>query len=221
MRLRFVFLFILFSFVLRGQEPSKRVEKIGAHHCLSYVRPKWYWRPFNWMVQCQRISIAEQIKQGVVYFDFRIRFKKGKVISGHGIIDYDVDVLRELDRLNSYATDENPFYIRLMYESGPFHKNPSVEAMKTFVEKVKSDYPHLIFTQSHIKAPYTYIDSTIDVPLHDCYQHYRDYNAHTLWANLKSYKLPYPKYYAKRKNKICRSQTDENTICVYDFVDIR
>jgi hypothetical protein len=230
-------MFILFSFILRGQESSEceaadsisidlipeqtGAERIGAHHCLSYARPKWYWLPFNWMVRCQQISIQEQIKYGVVYFDFRIRFKKGKVISGHGIIDYNVNVLHEFERLNSHSSDENPFYIRLMYESGPFHKNPSVEEMKTFVEKVKNDYPRLIFTQSHIKAPYTYIDSTTDVPTHDCYQHYRDYGARSLWAKLKSYKLPYPKRYAKRNNKNCRSQTDENKICIYDFVEIR
>lgn|GEM_PF-3698118 len=237
MKYCFTGLFILFSFVLWGQEESEYeaadstakdsiseqilVERIGAHHCLSYVHPKWYWLPFNWMVRCQTLSIAEQIAYGVVYFDFRIRFKKGKVISGHGIIDYDVDVLRELERLNSYSSKKNPFYIRLMYESGPFHKNPSVEEMKAFVDKVKNDYPNLIFTQSHIKAPYTYIDSTFDVPTHDCYQHYRDYGARSLRDKVKSYKLPYPKYYAKRNNRKCRSQTEEDKICIYDFVEIR
>ena len=237
MRYPFAILFILFSFILQAQEPSEyeaadsistdltpkrtAVERIGAHNCLSYVRPKWYWLPFNWMVRCQQLSIPEQIKLGVVYFDFRIRFKKGKVISGHGFIDFDVDVLRELEWLNSHSIEENPFYIRLMYESKPFHKNPPVEEIKAFWEKVKIDYPRLIFTQFHIKEPYTYIGSTLDLPIHDCYQHYRDYGARSLWAKLKGYKLPYPKHYAKRNNKNCRSQTDENTICIYDFVEIR
>jgi len=209
----------LFSLVLYAQEPVA-TNKIGSHHSLSYSKPEWYWVPFNWMVKCQSLNLKEQIEFGVTYFDIRVRFKKKKVISGHGVMNYDIDVLQALKQLDDHSTDENPLYVRIMYESKPLCKNPSIEEMKAFMAQLKQDYPCLIFTQCHIRNPYTLVETVNDVPLKDCYQFYKDYGAKTLWKKLKGLKLPNPKHYARKNNKNYRNEANNAAVCIFDFVEI-
>jgi hypothetical protein len=173
------------------------------------------------MVKCQRIDLLEQIEYGVTYFDIRVRFKKEKVISGHGIINYDVDVLQELEMLNTHSREEKPLYVRIMYESKPFCKNPTVEEMLVFMDKLKQNYPSLIFTQCHIRNPYTLVETITDVPKKDCYQFYKDYGAQTFRHKLIGLKLPYPEYYAKRNNKKYFDELDNGVFSILDFVDIK
>jgi hypothetical protein len=230
MKFRLLLLLALFPFISCAQEsfagcepdsvPGRIVSaKTGSHHSLSYSKPAWYWIPFNWMTKCQSLDLMEQIKAGVTYFDIRVRFKKDKIISGHGMMDYNVDVLQALKTLNDCSSAEIPFYVRIMYESKPFCKNPSIEEMKAFMAQLKQDYPCLIFTPCHIRNPYTLVETNTPVPKKDCYMFYKDYGAKTLWKKLKGLKLPRPKYYARRNNKKYSDQQDNEIIYIYDFVE--
>jgi hypothetical protein len=196
-------------------------KKLGSHNSLSYLKPRWYWLPFNWMIRCQQLNLIEQIEHGVTYFDIRIRFKKNRVISAHGIIDYDVDVLKILQMLDSLSTEEKPLYLWIVYESKPLCKNPEIEELQAFMSKVKNDYPSLIFTQCYIKEPYTLVETITDVPRKVCYQYFRDYGATTFWSKLTGLKIPYPKYYAKRNNKKYFAELNDEVFSVLDFVDIQ
>jgi hypothetical protein len=219
MKIKVLVLFLLsFPFVLYAQETSY---KIGTHHSLSYSNPKWYWAPLNWIAKCQELDLNEQLCHGVTYFDIRVRFKKGKVISGHGMINYDVDVLHELEMLNLNSSEENPLYVRIMYESKPLCKNPTLEEMKVFMDQLRKDYPALFFTECHIKEPYTLVERDVIISKKDYYQFLKDYDAKTFWKKIKGLKFPCPKYYAIRNNPKYWNELDSNKINIFDFVDIK
>ena len=190
---------------------------VGSHNSFSYLPPKqWYLRPFAWIARCQNLNIQEQWNQGVRYFDIRIRFKVDKVISGHGLIDYDVNVLDWLEYLNKRAESENQeCVVRLMLETkGEAYDN----RFKRYVRGLKSFYPNLIFVGGLRKEPFEVIAEVDSVPEEHCYQLFQDYGAKTWWQKLKGIKFPYPRYWAKRKNNEYRQKSKDGVYTILDFV---
>lgn len=225
--LAFLFLFLFgcaSSAQLSSEAPVERVDltayRIGSHHSLSYASPRWYWRPFNAMIRCQELTIEEQIAAGVTYFDIRIRFKGDRVISGHGLVDYPIDVLAALDTLNEHSPLDDPFLIRIMYESKPCVANPSVDELRSFMAKLKADYPQLVFVECYIRSPFTEVEQDVALPRKILHQYFKDYNAQTFMARLRGLKPPLPKYYAKRNNEQFVQELDSTQVNIFDFVDI-
>lgn len=231
----FIIAFLFSAGVVLADEPEKLEEpvslpdttavlqpKIGSHQSLSYVRPKWYWMPFRWMIKCQNLDLEGQLECGVVYFDIRVRFKKDKVISGHGIIDLDIDVVEALKFLDSRSTEENPLFIHLMYETKPFSKTPELEQLQQFFDQVKEACPRLRFTQFHIKGSYALVESVEYVPKRDCYPYFTDFTAKTIGQKLRGLRFPYPKYFASKRNAslLEEIEIEEDRFYVFDFVDI-
>ncbi|MCD7974192.1 MAG: hypothetical protein LUG18_16270 [Candidatus Azobacteroides sp.] len=227
---------ILFSSLLYSQEPFTNHSPeentslkdtvfpfiMGTHHSLSFKKPNWYWFPLTWSAKCQDRDISGQLACGVRYFDIRVRFKKGNVISGHGLIDYHIDVLEQLSLLDSISTEEDPIYIRIMYESKPFRKNPSVEEMKTFMDELRETYNNLLFTECHIRNPYTLIGTYEEIPKKNQYPFYKNYGAKNIFQKIKGLKFPYPRHFAKKNNKNFPADTltTEEQILIFDFINI-
>lgn len=192
---------------------------LGSHNSLSYLKPRQWWlRPFAWVGRCQSLTIPEQWNHGVRYFDIRIRFKVDKVISGHGLIDYDVNMWDWLEYLNKRAESEKvKCVVRLMLET----KGRNDDArFKCYVKVWKSFYPNLIFVGGLRKEPFEVIAEVDSVPEKHCYQLFQDYSAKTLWQKLKGIKFPYPRYWAKRKNNEYRQNAKDGVYTILDFVEI-
>ncbi|MDR0835246.1 MAG: hypothetical protein LBN11_01525 [Tannerella sp.] len=225
MKAQLLFLSVLFSLSLSAQirPDSVAVQPdsilTGTHHSLSYVRPAWYWRPVSWMAQYQDLTLREQIEYGVSYFDIRLRFKKNKVISGHGFIDYNIDVLDVLQTLDSITS--RPIYVRILYESRPLSKNPPMEQLAAFIDSLEAAYPRLIFLYSYLKSPYTRIKSGAAVPVQILHPYYKNYGAKSGWQKLKGLRLPLPKRAARRNNREYWMAVDSAKINVFDFVEIK
>lgn len=66
--------------------------KLGTHNSLSYHLPQWWMIPFMWMARCQRLNIEEQYVLGVRYFDIRPKLVGGRVVAGHGLATYKLDM---------------------------------------------------------------------------------------------------------------------------------
>jgi hypothetical protein len=226
MKLSFLLFFTLFPLSLCAQEDSIPAHpadwsryKTGTHHSLSYASPQWYWRPFAWMAKCQKLTLAEQVEQGVCYFDIRVRFQKDKVISGHGFLNYDIDVLAELAMLDSVAVS-TPIFVHIMYENKLTGKNPTLEELTAFMENLKVQYPHLTFLDSHIKKKYTLVLRGANAPINNVHQFFSDYQAQTFWDKLKGLRFPFPAFYARRNNKKYWNELDSTKINVFDFIEV-
>ena len=90
--------------------------KLGTHNSLSYCKPQWYFRLFNFIGKCQDLNIYEQYEAGVRYYDIRVKFKKDKIVSGHGLLTYNINVEDVLDFLNDQATCN----VRIVLETNLF-----------------------------------------------------------------------------------------------------
>lgn len=192
---------------------------IGSHNSLSYNRPRQWWlHPFAWVGRCQSLTIPEQWNLGVRYFDIRVRFKGIKIISGHGLIDYDVNVIEWLGYLNRRANSEKEkCVVRIMLET----KGKKDDArFKCYVKVWKVFYSNLIFVGGLRKEPFEVIAGVDSVQEEHCYQLFQDYSAKTWWQKLKGLKFPYPRYWAKRKKNEYRQSAKDGVYTILDFVEI-
>lgn len=76
----------------------------------------YLFQPFS---KCQRYSITTQfLEYDICDYDLRVRFdKEGKPVVCHGLVEYDVDIMVELDHLASLAEmRQKKVSIRIMLE---------------------------------------------------------------------------------------------------------
>lgn len=77
---------------------------IGSHNTMSYLRPQWWMRPFNFMTRCQSEHITSQYADGAQMFDLRIVFDHNVPYFACGRAIYkDESVDTVLDRLNDWS----------------------------------------------------------------------------------------------------------------------
>ena len=78
---------------------------IGSHNTMSYLKPvHWYHRILSRWSKCQTLTIYQQYKLGVKYFDIRIRKINGCYHFVHNKVDYgkvDNKVIDFLSRINA------------------------------------------------------------------------------------------------------------------------
>ncbi len=191
---------------------------LGSHNSLSYMKPRQWWlRPFAWVGKCQGLTIPEQWNQGVRYFDIRIRFKGEQIISGHGLIDYNVNVIEWLGYLNRRAEMENQqCVVRLMLETKGTKDDVR---FKNYLKFWKVLYPNICFVGGLRKDPFEAIAEVDSVPEKHAYKLFQDYGAKTWWEKLKGLKFPCPRYWAKRDNAGYRGAASENEYTILDFVE--
>ena len=91
---------------------------IGSHNSWSYLPPKHWWMwPFHFMAKCQRVDIREQYeKYGVRCFDLRVRFKDGKAVFAHGIVEYDISDEQMVEHLR-WLDDMGSCCVRILHEA--------------------------------------------------------------------------------------------------------
>lgn len=94
---------------------------LGSHNSMTYLKPsKWYQRLARFCYRNQSISLCEQIKAGVCYFDIRVRKNKDdKWVFAHGLVEfkfdkYLYDIYEYMYLLNVYS--ENNFIVKLTLE---------------------------------------------------------------------------------------------------------
>ena len=77
---------------------------LGSHNSLTYLPcRKWWMYLINWAAKCQSKTLSEQFHNGAKYFDFRVRFKDGKPVIAHGLIEYKGNIDHMVANLNYFA----------------------------------------------------------------------------------------------------------------------
>lgn len=91
---------------------------LGTHNSLTYLKPQWWVRPFNFISKCQSLNLLEQYKRGVRLMDFRFRWneKKEQFEVAHGLAVYK-EGMEEVERFLFELQDEFLFLkVRIVFE---------------------------------------------------------------------------------------------------------
>lgn len=97
---------------------------------------------FKWFGQTQKLSIIEQAKAGVKYFDIRVRKTERGWICAHGLWETKKTFTTILKEISQNIIHEKA-YIAVTYE-GTLPKNLSEDAFLKFIKKTLKKYPNLI-----------------------------------------------------------------------------
>ena len=187
--------------------------KLATHNSLSYVRPQWWARPFNFISKCQSLTVWQQYDLGVRYFDIRIWWSGNRLISKHGLAKYDVDVLSVLDFLNS---KNDKVRVRLVLEDTfAFGKNYDSRFV-AFVNEVVKKYENVTFLCGVKKSTWAKLVDLLDEPLEDFYEFFGDDGS----------EIYNPKWNAKHNNRLywrlasLLSSTGSDSWLMFDFIEI-
>ena len=198
---------------------------LGAHNANTYLEPrKWWMRLINFTSKCQKLTITEQFKHGVRYFDFRIRYDKklGMFINCHGLVEYYESLWITVYNLTYLAEKiaPEPIYIRFVYDDTFNNNINDYNFTDLFIKQI---FPIFRLDENVIwqlikKSSWEYIDSDNrpQPAIVDCFKNYRGYK----W-------IPWPRWWAKKNNKRLKKFMDEyqegtpdkDTVFLFDFVE--
>ena len=190
---------------------------IGAHNAWSYLRPKkWWMRLISFSARCQRCNIKEQYeKHNVRCFDLRIRFREGKPVICHGIVEYDYsyeELLEDLKWLHS----KGDVIVRLLLELRSVKKkdwSKQKQLFNTFYNTIlKIFFPNIEFIKGRSLPDWDkVIKSTKEG------NEVEDYAS---VSNPKYIDDWIPILYASINNKKALKKNIDKEILLIDFVDI-
>lgn len=184
------------------------MKKLGTHNSLSYLKPQWWLIPFNWIGKCQNLTLSEQYKKGVRYFDIRVKYINDEAKSGHGLLTYDIRIEEVLNFINNLEEKCN---VRIFLENS---KSDPTKYFNRFERDIKiwiDKFKNIKFLEGGCRYSYRRLieeDPKDKIEFRDCY-----------WK--KGYTLlPYPKGYAKDNNKINHIDDNDKIFSIYDFIEI-
>ena len=198
------------------------IKYLGTHNSGTSSKLVWWQRPFGWLIhltsRCQTLSIEEQLKNNVKFFNLQVTYYKGQWVFSHGITIYTEKLLDAIETMEKYATPECPVYYQLFLD-----KNFLIGQNVCEFEKLVG---HLLATSNNVKMRYAYVEGTNKYSYRNTKdsinysEHYWTMN----WAkeNAKSLLdyIPLPKRHAKKFNK---KYIDENKsdYLMLDFIEIK
>ena len=196
---------------------------LGSHNSLTYLPcRKWWMYLINWAAKCQSKTLNEQFHNGAKYFDFRIRFKDGKPVIAHGLIEYKGNIDYMVANLNYFAEYfKETIYLRfvLEYNKIPEDFASQIASLVNLVRYYRGKYPNITYTYVMSKwneqKVATYYSKDIDTPT----------LIHKYSSVLKEKRFLWiPYWYAKLHNKKNRKafkhvlEDEDSKVLMLDFV---
>lgn len=184
---------------------------IGTHDSYTYLEamnPIMEWFSFLWRTQDK--SILEQKKQGVIYFDIRVRHDKAgncwRVC--HGLVDFPLSFPSIENILSTFST----YKVRLILERGSLYD----ESLFRYGISRVEDYPCLSFAA--IKKDWKVLVDRD--PVMKDYSYVPFLSNLSFWENVKRMKwLDTIKHYAKKyRPKITDEMIKENKLYFMDYI---
>lgn len=196
---------------------------LGAHNANTYLKPrKWWMRLINFTSKCQKLTINDQFKHGVRYFDLRIRYDKklGMFINCHGLVEYYESLSITVYNLTYLAAKiaPEPIYIRFVYDDTFNNNIDDSDLTDLFINQI---YPILRNNKNIIwklikKSSWKYIvyNNRPQLAIVDCFKNYRGYK----W-------IPFPQMYIYKHKEhyqeiIDNTKVENDTIFLCDRVDL-
>lgn len=196
---------------------------LGSHNSLTYLPcRKWWMYLINWAAKCQSKTLNEQFHNGAKYFDFRIRFKDGKPVIAHGLIEYKGNIDYMVANLNYFAEYfKETIYLRfvLEYNKIPEDFASQIASLVNLVRYYRGKYPNITYTYVMSKwneqKVATYYSKDTDTPT----------LIHKYSSVLKEKRFLWiPYWYAKLHNKKNRKafkhvlEDEDSKVLMLDFV---
>lgn len=123
---------------------------LGSHNSLTYLPcRKWWMYLINWAAKCQSKTLNTQFHDGAKYFDFRVRFKDGKPVIAHGLIEYKGNIDYMVANLNYLAEYfRETIYLRfvLEYNKIPEDFASQMASLVDLVRYYRGKYPNITYT---------------------------------------------------------------------------
>lgn len=194
---------------------------LGSHNSLTYLPcRKWWMYLINWAAKCQSKTLSTQFHDGAKYFDFRVRFKDGKPVIAHGLIEYKGNIDHKVANLNYLAEYfRETIYLRfvLEYNKIPEDFASQIASLVDLVRYYRGKYPNIT---------YTYIMSKWNErPIASYYKEDTPNLIHKYSSVLKEKRFLWiPYWYAKLHNKKTRKtfkhvlEDEDSKVLMLDFV---
>lgn len=198
------------------------IKYLGTHNSGTSSKLVWWQRPFGWAIhltsRCQTLSIEEQLKNNVRFFNLQVTYYKGQWVFSHGMAIYTDKLLDAIKLMEKYATPDCPVYYQLFLDKN-FLLGQNVDEFEKLVG-------HLLATSNNVKMRYAYIEGTKKYAYINskdtvnCSEHYWTMG----WAktNAKSWidYIPLPKRHAKKYNKEYIEHNKADYLML-DFIEIK
>lgn len=196
---------------------------LGAHNANTYLRPrKWWMKLIKFTSKCQKLTINDQFKHGVRYFDLRIRYDKklGMFINCHGLVEYYESLRITVYNLTYLAAKiaPEPIYIRFVYDDTFNNHINDYNFTDLFIKHILPIFRHdgNVIWQLIKKSSWKHIDSNNrpQPTIVDCFKNYRGYK----W-------IPFPQRYIYKHKEhyqeiIDNTKVENDTIFLCDRVDL-
>ena len=198
------------------------IKYLGTHNSGTSSKLVWWQSPFGWLIhltsRCQTLSIEEQLKNNVRFFNLQVTYYKGQWVFSHGMAIYTDKLLDAIKLMEKYATPDCPVYYQLFLDKN-FLLGQNVDEFEKIVG-------HLLAISNNVKMRYAYIEGTKKYAYINakdsvnCSEHY--WNMGWAKTNAKSWidYIPLPKRHAKKYNKEYIEQNKSDYLML-DFIEIK
>ena len=198
------------------------IKYLGTHNSGTSSKLVWWQRPFSWLIhltsRCQTLSIEEQLKNNVRFFNLQVTYYKGQWVFSHGMAIYTDKLLDAIELMEKYATPDCPVYYQLRLDEN-FLLGQNVNEFEKIVNYLLTKHNNVKMRYAYVEGDKRYIyKNTKDTV--DCSEHYWTID----WAkvNKKSWidLIPLPKRHAKKYNKEYIEQNKSDYLML-DFIEIK
>lgn len=183
---------------------------IGTHNSLTYLPAKYkFYELFSFLWRTQNKNLYEQIQLGVTYFDIRVRFKDGKWVVCHGLVDLDLEYEHLKDIIEAFT----PNKVRIILERGGYY---SKQLFKSTIHSLSHSYANIAF--ACIKEDWEIIIDDKSLIKDYCYTPWL--SGLSFWRNIKRFNFfSTIKKWAKRNNpRVTDSLLKDPVIHFIDYV---
>ena len=96
------------------------VKYLGTHNSGTSSKLVWWQRPFGYLLnltcRCQNLSIEDQLKNFVRFFNIQVTYYKNEWVFSHGMSIYTGKMYDAISKMVQYATPECPVYFQLFLD---------------------------------------------------------------------------------------------------------
>lgn len=185
---------------------------LASHNTMTYLPPKkWWMKIFKSIYQCQNKTLAEQLEEGVRYFDIRISFDKfDNPEFRHGLINFKGNPYDVLSYLNKYG---ERIIVRVVLER--IKDELDFITFRNFCSKIVKEYLNILFVCGEYKKtkeaiyPFNQYTGILGPSVVEMYGSVRG----------KGLERIFPKLYAKKYNeRLINAYENDYRYLMLDFI---
>lgn len=198
------------------------VKYLGTHNSGTSSKLVWWQWPFGYLLnltsRCQNLSIEDQLKNFVRFFNIQVTYYKNEWVFSHGLCIYTGKMYDAISKMVQYATPECPVYFQLFLDKN-FLLGQNKEEFRKMVANLNNE-----LKDTNVYMLFAYIEGTDEYPYRSDIKLNASEHFWTIsWAadNAKSWidKIPLPKRHAKIYNEKYIEENQADYLMI-DFIEI-